>query len=998
MALKFNPFTGKLDFTGSGGGGGTGTVTSITAGTGLIGGTITTSGTISVNPVYSLEIHVSKDGNDTTGDGTLLNPVLTITKALTLVGAGKNTVIVHPGGYTESPTVTSTNTTIATSELTGANTQLTGTLTLSAAARVSGLKMSNLTITGSGNTYISNCTVDTRVIKSGTNYVEIINSELQCTAGVQITGAGTVSIVGNKCWSVAVSNAAANVLIKDCFQVITPSVSTGSLQFDGCAIFAAAPTTNAVTSSAGSFITLANSFILNSVGTSVERVSLAGAYSILNLVYDKANSTLTGTNLNAVDYFSVINSEKIGVNTVADATVGLKLDSTGVKFNDGTIQTTATIAGATGSTGATGVAGNAGATGATGSQGSTGATGLTGSTGATGVTGINGATGATGVAGGQGSTGSTGATGATGVQGSIGATGVQGPQGATGVGATGLTGATGQTGSTGVTGSTGATGVSGLQGSTGATGLSGSTGATGVSGGVGATGATGATGVVGSTGATGVVGATGITGATGSSGVQGATGIQGATGNVGATGLVGATGAQGSTGVQGATGATGVAGANGSTGATGATGIAGSQGSTGATGIAGGQGSTGATGTAGVDGATGATGVGANGATGATGLQGATGLTGAGGASGFWGSFWSNQDQSAANTTTAYPITFNNTDPDSIGVSIVSNSQITFANAGVYNIQFSAQADRVSGSGSDSIDIWFRKNGTDIPESNGVITVAGGAAAAKTIAAWNYMLKLSAGDYVELAWRTSDTNLQLIHEASATSPTRPAIPSVIVTAQQVMYTQLGATGATGVIGSTGATGVGSTGATGVGATGATGVTGGQGSTGATGATGPSGIQTTYATLTPRENQPPATAFATLDTRNSIAVLDFDDTTNENAIFLDIIPQFAILGSGLNIRLIWTATTATSGNCVWQVALERMTTDIDTDSFDTAASATATTNATSGVPNYTSITLTTIDSVTSGDGFRLKVTRDGANVSDTMTGDAELIAVEVRSAA
>jgi hypothetical protein len=199
--------------------------------------------------------------------------------------------------------------------------------------------------------------------------------------------------------------------------------------------------------------------------------------------------------------------------------------------------------------------------------------------------------------------------------------------------------------------------------------------------------------------------------------------------------------------------------------------------------------------------AVGSGGSGSAGATGATGAQGATGLTGAGGASGFWGSFWSNQDQSAANTTTAYPVTFNNTDPDSIGVSVVSNSRITFANAGVYNIQFSAQADRVSGSGTDSIDIWFRKNGTDIPESNGVITVAGGAAAAKTIASWNYMLKLSAGDYVELAWRTSDTNLQLIHENSATSPTRPAIPSVIVTAQQVMYTQLGPTGATGATGS-----------------------------------------------------------------------------------------------------------------------------------------------------------------------------------------------------
>jgi hypothetical protein len=134
---------------------------------------------------------------------------------------------------------------------------------------------------------------------------------LQCVSGVQITGAGTVSIVGNKCWAVAVSNASASVLIKDCFQVITPSVTAGTLQIDGSAIFAASPASNAVTSSVGSFITLANSFILNSAGTNVERVSLAGSYSILNLVYDKTNSTFTGTNLNAIDYFSVINTESL---------------------------------------------------------------------------------------------------------------------------------------------------------------------------------------------------------------------------------------------------------------------------------------------------------------------------------------------------------------------------------------------------------------------------------------------------------------------------------------------------------------------------------------------------------------------------------------------------------------------------------------------------------------------------------------------------------------
>jgi hypothetical protein len=156
---------------------------------------------------------------------------------------------------------------------------------------------------------------------------------------------------------------------------------------------------------------------------------------------------------------------------------------------------------------------------------------------------------------------------------------------------------------------------------------------------------------------------------------------------------------------------------------------------------------------------------------------------------------------------------------------------------------------------------------------------------------------------------------------------------------------------------------------------------------------------TYAVFTATDNQPPATAFATLDTRNSIAVLDFDDTTDESAVFVGIIPEAASLGSGLKIRLHWMSTNQTSNNVVWDVSLERMTTDLDSDSFDTIASGTAAANTTqSGILTVTEITLTTIDSVTAGDGYRLKVTRDANNASDTMTGDAELIAVEVRSAA
>jgi len=156
---------------------------------------------------------------------------------------------------------------------------------------------------------------------------------------------------------------------------------------------------------------------------------------------------------------------------------------------------------------------------------------------------------------------------------------------------------------------------------------------------------------------------------------------------------------------------------------------------------------------------------------------------------------------------------------------------------------------------------------------------------------------------------------------------------------------------------------------------------------------------TLARFTPRENQPPATAFAALDTRNSIAVLDFDAATDESAIFSGVIPDYANLASGLKIRLAWMATTATSGNVRWGVQIERSNTDLDADSYDTATLVTSAANGTSGIVTVAEITTTAIDSLAVGDNFRIKVYRDADDaVNDTMTGDAELIAVEVRSAA
>jgi hypothetical protein len=153
-------------------------------------------------------------------------------------------------------------------------------------------------------------------------------------------------------------------------------------------------------------------------------------------------------------------------------------------------------------------------------------------------------------------------------------------------------------------------------------------------------------------------------------------------------------------------------------------------------------------------------------------------------------------------------------------------------------------------------------------------------------------------------------------------------------------------------------------------------------------------------FTPLDNQPPATNFATLDTRNSVALLDFDDgATNEEAVFVGVIPESATLTSGIKVRIFWAATTATSGDVEWGAQFEKYGTDIDSDSFDTATFAVTTTSGTSGIVNVTEITCTTIDSLMAGDQFRIKIVRNSSDTTDdTMVGDAELVAVELQQVA
>lgn len=113
-------------------------------------------------------------------------------------------------------------------------------------------------------------------------------------------------------------------------------------------------------------------------------------------------------------------------------------------------------------------------------------------------------------------------------------------------------------------------------------------------------------------------------------------------------------------------------------------------------------------------------------------------------------------------------------------------SMVTVDYAGLYNLQFSLQFVNVAVQIYD-VDVWFRKNGTDIPASNSRFSIPNshGGVDGHLIAALNYFLDMDPGDYVEIMWHTDNSDISIQQLPTATSPTRPATPSAIVTMQYV---------------------------------------------------------------------------------------------------------------------------------------------------------------------------------------------------------------------
>jgi hypothetical protein len=133
-----------------------------------------------------------------------------------------------------------------------------------------------------------------------------------------------------------------------------------------------------------------------------------------------------------------------------------------------------------------------------------------------------------------------------------------------------------------------------------------------------------------------------------------------------------------------------------------------------------------------------------------------------------------------ANTATLMAL---NTTDFSNTVTLVTGAKLTVANAGIYNLQFSAQLQNLDNAPQD-VFIWLKQNGTDIVGSTGKVGMPARKSAGDPfhdIKGWNYFLSMNAGDYVQIYWSTTNAAVTIQTYAASGTPTKPSTASVVAT-------------------------------------------------------------------------------------------------------------------------------------------------------------------------------------------------------------------------
>lgn len=156
-----------------------------------------------------------------------------------------------------------------------------------------------------------------------------------------------------------------------------------------------------------------------------------------------------------------------------------------------------------------------------------------------------------------------------------------------------------------------------------------------------------------------------------------------------------------------------------------------------------------------------------------------------------YGAFQDNTDQVATTLGTAYIMSYDTSDLSN-GVYLSNSNRINVRNEGVYAVQYSVQFKNTTNDVQD-VNIWLRKNGTDIDGSNsrfGLPARKSSGVASHLIAVTTFFLDLNANDYIQIAWHPTDTGVSIEHFAAVSAsagvtPAIPETPSIILTVSYI---------------------------------------------------------------------------------------------------------------------------------------------------------------------------------------------------------------------
>lgn len=141
-------------------------------------------------------------------------------------------------------------------------------------------------------------------------------------------------------------------------------------------------------------------------------------------------------------------------------------------------------------------------------------------------------------------------------------------------------------------------------------------------------------------------------------------------------------------------------------------------------------------------------------------------------------------DQDLTSTTTEELLTYDVV-ALSNGIRVVDNSKIYVPCAGQYLVTFTLQVSNRSNAVQE-FEVWAKDTGVNYPSSRTRFDIA----ARKNSSTWAHIVPAVTGiftvndpstNYLEIAWWASSTDVFIEHYAAESTPTRPAIPSVILT-------------------------------------------------------------------------------------------------------------------------------------------------------------------------------------------------------------------------